>query len=72
MPIVSFWFLFIDCMLVYMSEYVFVWLYFNVLAVYIVLLYIRRDSCYTVSSTHWVATQHILGLPVVFVVLTST
>ena len=58
---VSFWFSFIQYVLVYISAYVFIWLYLNVLVVYIVSLCIRYNSHYAVSSTHWVAPQDTLG-----------
>ena len=60
----SFWFSFVDCVLVYRYTYVFVRLCFDVHVVHVVLLCIRHDSCYAVSSTHWVAPQHTLGPPV--------
>ena len=62
-PIVSFWFSFVDCVLVYRYTYVFVRLCLDVHVVHVVLLHIEYDSCYVVSSTHWVAPQHTLGPP---------
>ena len=52
---VSFWFSFVDCMLVYRYAYVFVQLCLDVHIIHVVLLCIGYDSCYAVSSTHWVA-----------------
>ena len=53
--VVSFWFFYIDCILIYRSEYVFVLLCLDVLVAYIVSLQVRYDSCYAFSSTHRVA-----------------
>ena len=62
---ISFWFSFVDCVLVYRYAYVFVRLCLNVHVVCIVLLCIGHDSRYAVSSTHLaVAPQHTLGPPV--------
>ena len=57
---VSFWFSFVDCVLICSSIYVFVWLYLDVLVVYAISLHVGHGCCYAVSNTHWVATQHIL------------
>ena len=61
---VSFWFSFVDCVLVYRYAYVFVWLCLDVHVVHVVLVRIGHDSRYAVSSTHWAAPQHTLGPPV--------
>ena len=61
---VSFWFYFVDLVLVYRYAYVFVRLCLDVHVVHVVLLRIRYDSCYAVSSTHWAAPQHTIGPPV--------
>ena len=66
--IVGFWFSFVNYVLVYSYAYVFVRLCLDVYVVhvvYVALLCIGHDSCYAVSSSHWVAPQHILGPPVV-------
>ena len=61
---ISFWFSFVDCVLVYRYAYVFVRLCLDVHVVRVVLLRIGHDSRYAVSSTHWAAPQHTLGPPV--------
>ena len=61
---VSFWFSFVDCVLVYRYAYVFVRLCLDVHVVGAVVVRIGHDSHYAVSSTHWVAPQHTLGPPV--------
>ena len=61
---ISFWFSFVDCVLVYRYAYMFVQLCLDVHVVHIVLLRIGHDSRYAVSSTHWAAPQHTLGPPV--------
>ena len=61
---VSFWFSFVDCMLVYRYAYVFVQLCLDVHFVHVVLVHIGYDSHYAVSSTHWAAPLHTLGPPV--------
>ena len=61
---ISFWFSFVDCMLVHRHAYVFMLLYLDVHVVHVVLLHIGHDSCYAVSSTHWAVPQHTLGPPV--------
>ena len=61
---VSFWFSFVDCVLVYRYAYVFVRLCLDVHVVHVVLVRIGHDSRYAVSSTHWAAPQHTLGPPV--------
>ena len=58
---ISFWFSFVDCVLVYRYAYVFVRLCLDVHVVHIVLLCIGHDSCYAISSTYRVAPQHTLG-----------
>ena len=60
---ISFWSSFIDCVLVCKYAYVFVRLYLDMHVMHIVLLCVRHDSHYAVSSTHWVAPQDTLGLP---------
>ena len=62
--IVSFWFSFVDCVLVYRYTYVFVRLYLDMHVVCVVLVRIGHNSSYEVSSTHWVAPQYTLGPPV--------
>ena len=62
LPLVLAFFLsFVDCVIIYRYAYVFVRLCLDVHVMHIVLLHIRYDSCYAVSSTHWVAPQHTLG-----------
>ena len=63
---VSFWFYFVDCVLVYRYAYVFVQLCLDVYVVHVVLLHVRHDSWCAISSTHRVATQHTLGPPVLW------
>ena len=63
---ISFWFSFVDCVLVYRYAYVFVRLCLDVHIVRVVLLRIGHDSHYAVSSTHWAAPQHTLGPPVLW------
>ena len=60
---ISFCFSFVDIVLVYMSANVFVCLYIDVLAVYLVSLSIRHNSWYAVSSTHKVLPKLTLGPP---------
>ena len=61
---IKFWFSFVVSMLVFGYAYVFNWLCPDVRVVHNVLLHVRYDSHYTISSMHWVAPQHTLGLPV--------
>ena len=61
MASISFWFSFVDCVLVYSYTYVFVQLCLDMHVAHVVLLCIGHDSYYAVSSTHWVAPQHTLG-----------
>ena len=61
---VSFWFSFVDCVIVYGYAYVFVRLCLDVHVVHVVLLRIGYDSCYAVSITYWAVSQYTLGPPV--------
>ena len=63
---VSFWFSFVDCVLVYRYAYVFVQLCLDMHVVHIVLVCIGHYSCYAVSSTHWTAPQHTMEPPVLW------
>ena len=57
----SFWFSFVNYVLVYRFAYVFLWLCLDVPVVHVVSLCVGHESHYTDSSTHWVAPQDTLG-----------
>ena len=57
--LVSFCFSFVDFVIA--CFFFFMWLCFDVHVLHVVLLYIGHDSCYAVSSTHWVVPHHTLG-----------